>query len=262
MKRIAAAVTIVVALIAAGGAYAAINTYTAGISFTGRQAGTARKPVPIGYTENLKVSGTKGNRAGVQLVIRTRIYGLVEDGRDFPRCTVAMIGAAHTDAGCPKAAEVATGNITAALGSAKDFTSPGQACDPELHVWNGGPGKLTFFFVETPSHQCLGGSIKTGGTPPYPATYNTQGKYLNLTVPVPDSINYPLGRSGGLVGSLESEHLTYFKRTRRVHGRTVAITTSVGCQRHKRPYSASFTSTLPPAGPATQTSRVTESAPC
>jgi hypothetical protein len=89
-----------------------------------------------------------------------------------------------------------------------------------------------------------------------------QGHYLDLTVPVPDSINYPLGTSGGLVGSLESEHLTYFKRTRKVHGKTVAITSSIGCQGGKRPYSATFTSTLPPAGPATQTSTVTKSAHC
>ncbi len=261
MKRIALAVTAVIALVAAGGAYAAIYTYTASISFTG-QAGTRSRPVPAGYTENLKVAGTDGNRAGVQLLIKTRIYGLVEDGKDFPKCTVAMIGAAQTDAGCPKAAEVATGDITATLGSATNFATPGSACDPDLHVWNAGQGKLTFFFVDTPTHQCLGGSIKTGGTPPYPATYKTQGKYLVLTVPVPDTINYPLGTTGGLVGSLESEHLTYFKRTRRVDGHTVAITSSIGCLHGTRPYSASFTSTLPPAGPATHTSSVVKSAHC
>ena len=262
MKRIAVALTVIVALIAVGGASAAIDTYTASIAFTGRTAGTPSKPVPIGYTENLKVQGTKGNRAGVQLVIKTRIYGLVENGKDFPTCTVAQIGNAHNDTVCPKGAEVATGYITATLGSAMDFTKPGSACDPKLDVWNSGPGKVTFFFVETPTHVCLGGSLKTGGTPPYPATYTTQGGYLNLTVPVPNAINYPLGVTGGLVGSLESEHLKYFKQTRRVHGKTVAMTASVGCQGGKRPYSAKFTSTLPPAGPAKQTSTVSKSAPC
>ena len=44
----------VVLLVAAASAYAAINTYTAKISFTGKAAGTAKKPVAIGYTEDLR----------------------------------------------------------------------------------------------------------------------------------------------------------------------------------------------------------------
>jgi hypothetical protein len=64
------------------------------------------------------------------------------------------------------------------------------------------------------------------------------------------------------VGSLESEQLTYFKRTRKVHGKTVAITSSIACKGNTRPYSATFTSTLPPAGPATETDTVSKTAPC
>jgi hypothetical protein len=263
VKRIAVVLTIAAAMAAlAGTAYAAIDTYTAKITFTGRQAGTAAKAVPTGYTENLKVSGTHGNRPGVQLVIKTRIYGLKEDGKDFPTCSLKQIAAAQTDTGCPRAAEVATGYIDATVGSATNFVEAGQACDPDLDLWNSGQGKLTFFFVDTPTHQCLNGQLHTGQVGPYAATYREQGKYLALTVPVPDSVNYPLGVSGGLVGSLEGEHLTYFKRTRRVGGRTVAITSSIGCEAGRRPYSASFQSTLPPAGRATETRTVSESAGC
>ena len=262
MKRIIVAVTVVVALIGAGSAYAAINTYTASISVPRSHAGTKQQPVPTGYTENLKVHGTGGNRAGVQLIIKTRIYGLVEDGKDFPTCSAAKIGAAQNDTICPKAAKVATGYITAALGPANDFTAPGSPCDPVLDVWNGGQGKLIFFFVDTAAHQCLNGQLHTGQVPPYVATYKQSGKYLDLTVPVPDSINYPLGVSGGLVGSLESEHLTYLKQTRKVKGKTVAVTSSIACKGHKRPYSASFTATLPSAGPAKETSTVSGSTGC
>ena len=54
---------------------------------------------------------------------------------------------------------VATGAITAAVGPATSFTAAAAACDPLLHVWNGGQGKLTFFFVDqAPSHECLGGN--------------------------------------------------------------------------------------------------------
>ena len=262
MKRIAIALAIVAFAGLTGTAYAAIDSYTATISFTGKHAGTAAKPVPTGYTENLKVQGTDGNRAGVQLVIKTSIYGLKEDGKDFPTCSLSSIAAAQNDTGCPRGAEVATGYIDATVGSATNFAVPGQACDPDLDVWNSGQGKLTFFFVDTPKHECLGGQLHTGQVGPYSATYREQGKYLDLTVPVPDSVNYPLGLSGGVVGSLEGEHLTYFKRTTKVKGHTVALTSSIGCKAGKRPYSASFKSTLPPAGAATETRTVSRSAAC
>jgi len=251
------AVTAVAVLVLAATAYAAINTYSAHMSFTSRQAGTRAKPVPIGYTETVAAAGTNGNRAGVQKVISTKIYGLVEDGRDFPTCSLAQIANAKNDTVCPKGSEVATGYITATLGSATDFKAPGQACDPQLDVWNSGPGKLTFFFVDTAAHQCLGGALKTGSTGPYPATYREVGKYLVFRVATPNYINYPVP---GLVGSLESEHLTYFKQTRKVHGRTVAISSSIGCMGHKRPYSATFTSTIP--GASTETATVSKTAPC
>ena len=259
LRRLAVALTVMAVLAGAGAAYAAINTYTASMKFTSTQAGTAAKPVPIGYTETLKVTGTDGNRAGVQSIISTKIYGLVEDGKDFPTCSLSKIANAGKDTVCPKGAEVATGFITATLGSSTDFKVPGSACDPQLDVWNSGQGKLTFFFVDTPTHQCLGGALHTGSTGPYPATYKQVGKYLQFTVKTPDYINYPVP---GQVGSLESEQLTYFKRTRKVHGKTVEITSSIGCKGNTRPYSATFTSTLPPAGPATETDTVSKKAPC
>jgi hypothetical protein len=257
LRRLAAAVTAVAVLALAATAFAAIDTYSAHMTFTSRQAGTPAKPAPIGYTETVAAAGTNGNRAGVQKIISTKIYGLVEDGKDFPQCSLAQIANAKNDTVCPKGSEVATGYITATLGSATNFKAAGQACDPQLDVWNSGQGKLTFFFVDTATHQCLGGALKTGSTGPYPATYKQVGKYLVFRVATPNYINYPVP---GLVGSLESEHLTYFKQTRSVHGRTVAITSSIGCLGKKRPYSATFTSTIP--GGPTETKTVAETAPC
>ena len=259
MKRIAVLITALAVLGIAATSHAAINTYSAGITMKPAQAGTASKPVPTGYTENLQVHGTNGNRAGVQLDIKTRIYGLTENGKDFPTCTLNQIANAHTDAICPKGSKVATGSITAVLGAANNFQDPGAACNPQLDVFNSGQGKLTFFFVETPAHQCLGGALTTGATGPYPATYKQHGKYLELDVPIPSYINYPVP---GMVGSLESEHLTFLKLTRQLHGKTVAATSSIGCQGHTRPYSATFTSTLPSNGAAKEIHTVSASAAC
>jgi hypothetical protein len=231
------------ALVIAGVAYAAsINTYTATLSFSSKKAGTPAKPAPIGFVQKIDAKGTNGNRTAVLTDILTKIYGLKADGKDFPQCSATKIANAGDDTGCPKGALVATGAITAAVGSATDFTAAGAACDPELHVWNSGQGKLTFFFVDTPTHQCLGGALRTGQVGPYPATYKNKGKYLVVDVPVPKYVSFP---APGQAGSLETEHLTWLKSTKKVHGKTVAAIASTACLKGKRPYTTTFTANLP-----------------
>ena len=258
MRRIVLIATALGVLVAAGAAYAAINTYTATLKFTSKKPGTAAKPLPISFTQDIKAAGTNGNRTAVLLDIKTTIYGIKVDGKDFPTCSLNQIATAKSDAACPKGAEVATGYITASVGSATNFTAGGSACDPLLDVWNGGQGKLTFFFVDTPSHQCLGGALKTGSTGPYPSTYKTVGKNLVLDVPVPSYVSFPLP---GVAGSLETEHLVWKSATK---GKHMSIST-VACKGNKRPYSTAFKATLPSStgGAATNESKsVAGSAPC
>jgi hypothetical protein len=244
-------------LVAAASAYAAINTYSASLGFTSKQAGSASKPSPIGFAQNIKAAGTKDNRTAVLLDWKTKVYGLTADGKDFPTCSLAKITAARNDNMCSKQAEVATGDITAVLGNQTNFTTAGSPCDPNLHVWNGGQGKLIFFFVVTPTHQCVG--TVTGTTLPWTATYKRSGKFLLIDVPVPKDVDYPLPSQ---VGSLETVNLTWLKVTKKVNGKTVAAIASVGCQGAKRPYSTTFTATLPTAGPAKEVDTVSSSAPC
>jgi hypothetical protein len=261
LRRIVLIATALGVLVAAASAYAAINTYSASLGFTSKKAGSPSKPVPIGYTQDINAAGTAGNRTAVLLDIKTKIYGLTADGKDFPTCSLKQIAAAagNGDTVCPKGAEVATGNITASVGAANNFAIPGEACDPLLDVWNSGQGKLTFFFVDTQAHQCLAGALTTGKTGPYPATYKQQGKYLVVDVPVPPYVSFPLT---GVAGSLETEHLNWLKLTKKVHGKTVAAVASIGCQNGKRPYSMTFTANLPTAGAAKEKDTISKSAPC
>ena len=256
MRRIVLIATAVGLLVAAASAYAAINTYTSSLGFTSKQAGSASKPSPIGFTQDIKASGTKPNRTAVLLDWKTRIYGLTVDGKDFPTCSVTKIAAALNDNKCNKGAEVATGDVTALLGNQNVFTTAGTPCDPDLHVWNGGQGKLTFFFVITPTHQCVG--TVTGTTQPWTATYKRSGKYLLIDVPVPKDVDYPLPSQ---VASLATIHMVWLKVNRKVNGKTVAAIASVGCQGAKRPYSTTFTATLPTTG-AKESDTLRGSAPC
>lgn len=262
MRRIALIAVAVGALIAASAAYAAtqINTYHATLKFASKAAGTAKKPSPMGFTQDIKATGTNGNRTAVLLNITTKVYGLKADGKDFPTCSVAQINAAHNDTGCPKGAAVASGWITAKLGPSNNFSTsaPGTAdCDPALDVWNGGQGKLSFFFVDTPAHECLNGALTTGSTPAWQATYKQQGKYLVVSVPIPKAVDFPLP---GLAGSLESEHLVWARTTTKVKGKRVSPISSSACQGKKRPYSTTLKATMP-NGP-TQTKTVPGSASC
>jgi len=258
LRRIVVIAVAFTALIGATAAYAVINTYQAPIKFSTKKPGTAKKPVPINYTQDIKASGPAGNRTGVLLDIKTKIYGLKVDGKDFPTCTQQTITAAHNDTGCAKKAEAASGYITAILGPSNNFASsaPGQTqCDPALDVWNGGQGKLVFFFVTKPGHVC--GGLQTGSTPPYPATYKQVGKSVVVDVPIPKDVDYPVA---GLVGSLETEHLLWKSSTAKVHGKTVHSVVSTGCKGKKRPYSVTFKAALP--GRPNETKTVSNSAPC
>jgi hypothetical protein len=262
-KSLVIAVTAAVMLIAAASAYAAINTYTAKDVVSPAKAGTPQKPVSVGYTEDFKAAGTNGNRTALVDDVKTRIYGLTANAKGLPTCSVDSISAAKTDTGCPKGAQLASGFITAVIGSPTDFTPSDPTafeCDPLLHVWNAGAGKLAYFFIDTPpgsAHDCGDGAIKTGAVGAYPGTRTQQGKYLVIDTPIPDYVNRPLG----LAGSVETEHLKWFNLSRKVKGKKVGVLQSVGCQKGTRPYSVAFTATLPTTN-ATETKTISGKQPC
>jgi hypothetical protein len=243
---------------AAVAAYAASSPDQSTITFSSKKAGTKSKPVPIGW--NLSITGSpgpNGERPAISNEFTIKIYGMTVNEKNFPSCSLKTIANAKSDTECPKKALVASGTLEALLGSANDFSAMGEACDPLLDVWNSGQGKLTYYFVTTPTRVCLGGVIKTGDTPPYPGTYSQQGKYFVSVVKVPASINYPVA---GLVGSLQQENLAFKTQSTRVHGKTVLSQTSIACKGSKRPYSVTVVYATPSGGSHTEV--ISKSAPC
>jgi hypothetical protein len=259
LKRIVLIATAVAMLAAAAVAVAAtapVNTYKATYNFRPTKAGTAKKPQKVSFKQNIQVTpGTAGDRAGVLLNIKSTLYGLKVDGKHFPTCPISKITSSDTK--CPKGALVATGSIKAVLGSPTNPSNSAAAgaCDPLLHVWNGGQGKLVFFFVDAPpAHACLGGAITTGSVPPWKATYKQSGKNLVINIPIPKSVDYP----SGLVGSLQSELLNWKGLSSKGH----TSIASVACKGKKRPYSTSFTAAPITTPSAKQTVTVKGSAAC
>jgi hypothetical protein len=233
LRRIVVIATALAVLAGAVSAYAAtsgFNTYSAKIGFSPNKAGSGRAPAAIGFTENYQANGTNGNRTAPLTDIKTKIYGIKPNAKGRPTCSAAKIAAAHSDSGYPKGAMVATGSITAILGPVADPSASDPnlvPCNPLLHTWNGGPGKLVFFFVDqAPNHTC--GPILTGQVPPFVGTVKVVGKTLIQDTPIPSYVSFPLS---GVEGSLTGETLHYSK----------TYNSSVACNKGKRPYSVTFT---------------------
>jgi hypothetical protein len=254
LRRIAVIATATVLVAASGAAYAATTgPFANSVSGVTKKRGTPTKPVSTGWTLNLTAQPSGNLRPPILLDVKTKIYGLKVDGKNFATCSFATIEAAHNDDVCPKKALVATGYIHALLGDSTDFTQTGAACDPGLDVWNSGQGKATYFFYTNNAYQCLGGALKTGATPPYAGTYKMVGKYFESDTPIPTAINYPVQ---GLVGSLEYEHLVFNTQTKGGH----ISTESVGCVKGKRPWAVTTTTTRP--GSPTVVATVKGADPC
>jgi len=248
LRRIVVVATALAVLTAAVSAYAdtgGLNTYTATLKFSPNKTKSA-----LGFTQVYDAGGNPGNRTAPLTDIKTKIYGVVPDWKDFPTCSQAKIAAAKSDAGCPKGALVASGFITATLGPANDqtATAPGQLpCNPLLHAWNGGQGKIVFFFVDqAPNHTC--GPLQTGAVPPFVGTVKTVGKNLVQDTPIPAYVSFPLT---GVEGSLTGETLHYSK----------AYNSSVACKSGNRPYTVAFTAE-PAPGQAPETQAIAGASKC
>ena len=213
-RKITIAVAITM-LVSAGAAYAALNTYTASFSFSGK-AGSKAKPASIGYSEKYAAANTiAGDRAAVLTKIVTKVYGLAPGtGKYFPVCKLSMIHKPNWDKACPKGSLIASGGVHSKLGD-HTLTGPGSPCNPLLAVYNGGPNIQTFFFYidpSNPSHQCLG--LHTGASLPWQGTIASQGGYAVETVNLPPDISTNAG-------------IATPRRDAMVHGEKVYVTGDV-----------------------------------
>lgn len=251
MRRIIIAGTALAVLVGASVAVAAtLNTYTAKLTFKPSKAGSSKKPSPIGFSEVYTAANdTAGNRAAPLIDIKTTIYGLRSNAKNFPTCNGTQITARKSDSFCPKKALVATGPVKALLGDSS-LKGMGSPCNPFLHVWNGGKGKLWFFFTTNPTHTC--GGLTTGATAAYPGFVKQKGKNLVTDVPLPPDVSSSVAGIPNFYGSLIMQDLTFKKLTTKVKGKTVGYNESFACNKGKRPYSVAFTATSP-SGKETKT---------
>jgi hypothetical protein len=243
LKRLSIGLVAVLAmLIAAGSAFAAIDTYSGGYGFKGK-AGTKAKPAPLSFTQKFALTSAQaGSLTGILSNVKTEISGVKVDAAGFKTCTTSQINNPNNskfDAICPKSALVASGSIKAQLGTAAQWAPTGLTCNPVLDVWNAGPGKLSFFFRTTASAQCLGGTITTGAVPAFTATYKQVGSNLLVNIPVPADVTNP--GKGPYFVAVTSEYLTWHSTS---NSKGTHDITSTGCKGHRH-FSYTFSAHTP-----------------
>lgn len=281
MRRKLVALTAFMCLAATGTAYAAtpvadngnINSYTGNEVVRGA-AGTAAKPAPVAVTETFGMTSVTAGNVGAPLTdIKSTVYGLrAPNAARFAKCTVAQIngtGASSQkwDGVCPKGSLVATGHVTAALTpvTANLLAADAIPCSLTLNVYNGGPGKLTFFFEITAADSCE--NLQTGAAAAWLGTYKQSGPNLIMDTPEPADVSTNAGNLGGsLFGSLQSETLNFKNLSVSVGKgkakKTYPFLASVGCQKGARPYSVQYTATTSPSLTPQYSATVTGSNKC
>jgi hypothetical protein len=260
-KLIIISTAAVAVLVGGAVAYGAtLNNYTAKLSFTSSKPGSPSKPVSVGYTETLGASNAAAGKVAAPLVdIKTTIYGLRSNLKDFKTCSFSVIDTGPKfNAACPKGSEVGTGSVTAALGGPA-LTAPGTPCAPSLAIYNAGGGKEWYFFTTSSATQC--GGLTTGATQPYPGHVKQVGKNLVIDVPLPPFVSTAVANQTGLYGSLQKETVKTIPMTTKVKGKTVGATEAVACKGGKRPWSVAFTA-VPAAGQPGQTVTQSGSSKC
>lgn len=250
MRRKLVAITAFLCLFAAGAAYAAgpvtggPNTY--GGSYTAHGKGTAAKPAAVSVTEQLQMGSTTSGNVGAPLVeIKSTVAGITSNAKYFPKCTAGQINGSGASSGkwnavCPKGSLVASGTVHAALvSSSANLAGPGSACSLKLWGYNGGVGKVTFFFTTSPA-VCDG--LSTGAAAAWSGNVSGAGGKWITDVPEPADVSYNAGNLGSLFGSLQSETLNWKNVTVKHAGKVYPYLASTGCK-GSRVYSIKYTAT-------------------
>ena len=241
------ATTAFLCLLAAGTAYATVsappNTYGGSYTVVGAR-GSAAKPAPVSMVEKLMMGSTTAGNVGAPLVsINSTVAGLKSYAQYFPKCTAGTINTENGHNGrwnavCPKRALVASGTTTAALVSS-NLKGPGSPCFLHLSVYNGGVGKVTYFFSIANPTDCDG--LSTGAAAAWTGFIKQAGRKFVNNVPEPADVSYDAGNIN-LFGSLQSETLNWKKLTAKHSGKTYGYLMSTGCK-GSRPYSIAYTAT-------------------
>ena len=237
MRRLAIIGTAIAVLGATCAAYAAthFNNYKGSKLAISRGSKSA-----LSMVETLKASAPSGDRAAPLTDVKLTIYGVKLDSGKLPVCTDALIVKKKTnpDGGCPKGSLIGNGPVHSMLGPSSTSSSSASAgvvaCNPYLHIFNGGPKRQVFYYYTKSATDCHG--LTTGATQPFDGHISYSHGNAVVNIPQPADVSTRVANVPNYYGSLITATYTFAKT---VNGK--AYTVGTGCKRGKRPWSITFT---------------------
>ena len=264
MRRLIIIGTAAAVLVGAAAAYANFDTYGGSNLAISRGAGTAKKPVGLSMVETIKVHAPAGHRAAPENHILLKIYGVKLDVGKLPVCTDAMIvqNKANPDGNCPAGSVIGDGPTNAFLGpqatSSNSAAAGVVACNPYIHVFNGGPSTQVLYYYTKSATDCHG--LTTGATDPFDAHISYSNGWAVIDLPVPADLSTNVAHLPHYYSSLVAQTVTFAKT---VGGKVYMA--GVGCKSGKRPWLMKLTDQNypPPNGNGkTESQTITGSSPC
>jgi hypothetical protein len=238
LRRIIIIGAALAALVGAAAAYAAThyNNYTGSkLAITKGATGKA-----LGMVETLKARAPAGDRPAPLKDVKVKIYGVKLDVGSLPVCTDAKIQQKKTNpnGGCPAGSVIGNGPTHALLGpSASPSSSPSAgvvACNPYLHIFNGGKRTQVFYYYTRSATDCHG--LTTGATAPFDGHISYSGGNVIIDIPQPPDVSTAVAGLPHYYSSLISATYTFPKTN---HGKVYMAAT--GCKAGKRPWSITIT---------------------
>jgi hypothetical protein len=236
MRKLSVLAVAVLALAAAAVAYAQsqVNTYEVSGSVRPSNAGTSKKPVPIGLSFGYKVGEASGLRPTPVKRYSIRFDGLKVNGALFPKCSVATLENRGPDA-CPKGSEVGQGFIRNATGAKTNPADKSIVCNASVRVFNSGKGRGALYIKGSPGSTDPRTRCSIELAAPIATRYVTRGRATALEFDVPPSLLHPLATLDNAV-----EEVTSTIKLLRRKGRGY-YESAGGCVRGKRKISVVFT---------------------
>jgi hypothetical protein len=245
------AIVLVVSLIGAAVALAAgqTNTYTVTGKISPTKAGTKKTPVPVSLNFDYTVGEANNLRPSPVKQYNIKFDGLRVNGARFAKCTAASINAAGSDAKCPTAAVMGTGQVQNISGGTNDPTDKTLTCYLDLKVYNGGASKAALFLMggqndpRGPAYSC-----PIAVSQAIDANYIASSTGTSLRFTVQGALLHPIPGFDNAVVRVASK---IRKATVKYKGKTVGYYESIGgCVAHKRNITVTFVSEAGQTGKA------------
>lgn len=239
MRKIVILAIGVMAMAITAVAFAATNTYRVSASTSPTSAGTTKKPVPVAVKFSYQIGEVNNQRPAAVKQYKINFAGLQVNTSPFKACTARRINAEGTNANCPSAAKMGSGNIQATVGPDNDPSNQKLTCYLALTFYNAGRNHAALYLKGDPGASDPSKTCITGISQAIDASFIRNSKGTTLQFTVPPELIHPVN---GLTVAVRSVTSSILRKTATVKHKKRGFFQSVGgCRKNKRAVTVTFT---------------------